>query len=270
MSLTPPVVLSIAGYDPSSGAGVTADIKTIAAHRCYGITCITALTVQSTAGVKRVAPVPPELVRETLNELAADVKIAAVRIGMLGSAEVADAVADFLRESSLANIVLDPILKASSGAALLDKPGITVLCQRLLPLAAVITPNVDEAAVLTGLLVTQIGEMKAAAARLHEMGAAAVVITGGHLAEPVDLLSVKSPAGIAQEEFRTPRLPSGSTHGTGCAFATALACNLALRQALRDAVKAAGEFVRQALAAAYPLGKGAGPIHHLYRFDREG
>ncbi len=265
---TPPIVLSIAGYDPSAGAGVTADIKTIAAHRCYGVACITALTVQSTAGVKRVEPLAPDLVRQTLDELAADMGIAAVRIGMLGSAAVANAVADFLCDKPLSNVVLDPVLKASSGAALLDLAGINVLREHLLPLATVVTPNVDEAAALAGMAVTGTSEVRPAAARLHELGARAVVITGGHLPEPADLLSIKSATGIEQEEFSGERLDSPSTHGTGCAFATALACNLALGRGLRESVIAAKEFVHQAIAVAYPVGKGTGPIHHLFRFEK--
>src|SRR5450755_3554859 len=128
---TPPVVLTIAGFDPSSGAGVTADIKTIAAHDCYGVACITALTVQSTQGVRRVLPVAPEMVRETLGELAADFHLAAVHIGMLGSGIMVQAVADFLADRKLANVVLDPVLKASSGAELLDVPGIRLLAEKL-------------------------------------------------------------------------------------------------------------------------------------------
>src|SRR5258708_5079222 len=151
MTEKPPVVLTIAGFDPSSGAGVTADIKTIAAHGCYGVACITAMTVQSTAGVRRGDPADPTLVRDTLEELASDMKIGAVLIGMLGSGKVAKAVTEFLAGQKLPNVVLDPILNASSGPALLDREGSKVLATQLLPLAAVVTPNVEEAAILTGL-----------------------------------------------------------------------------------------------------------------------
>src|SRR5271155_1283787 len=189
MAEAPPVVLTIAGFDPSSGAGVTADIKTIAAHGCYGVACITAMTVQSTAGIRRVEAADPDLVTETLQELAIDISIAAVHIGMLGSAKVVRAVAEFLgprpgkagSRNRLPNVVLDPILKSSSGADLLDAAGIRVLIEKLIPLADVITPNVDEASQLTGLKVTDLDEMRAAAAKLHAMGSAAVVVTGGHL-----------------------------------------------------------------------------------------
>src|SRR5579863_10553974 len=189
----PPVVLSIAGFDPSCGAGVTADIKTIAAHGCYGVACITALTVQSTAGVSRVDPVDPGLIADTLEELAADIPISAVHLGMLGTGKVVKAVAEFLARSSgkskLPNIVLDPIIKSSSGAELLDAPGIKLLIEKLIPIADVITPNVDEAAALTGLKVTDLEQMRVAVAKLHQMGSAAAVITGGHLEKAIDLLS---------------------------------------------------------------------------------
>lgn len=265
-----PVVLSIAGYDPTSGAGVTADIKTMAAHGCYGLTCITALTVQSTRGVKRVEPVAAQVVADSLAELASDFKIAGVRIGMLGSAEVAEAVAAWLESIRPPNVVLDPVLKASSGAQLLEAPGVEVLKNRLLRLADVITPNLAEAAVLTGMEVKDLATMSAAAGRLHELGARAVVITGGHLKRPVDLLSVVRPGKKArQAEFAGKRVDSPSTHGTGCAFATALACNLARGFELKDSVRASGRYVHQAIAHAYPLGQGRGPINHLYAMREE-
>src|SRR5207248_363182 len=151
MPQTPPVVLTIAGFDPSSGAGITADIKTIAAHGCYGVACITAMTVQSTQGVSRVEALPARLISDTLKELSQDVEIAAVKIGMLGSAEVAAAVGDFLNSAKLPNVVLDPILRSTSGARLLEPKGEKLMLERLLPLATVITPNLDEAAALSGL-----------------------------------------------------------------------------------------------------------------------
>ncbi len=229
MTEKPPIVLTIAGFDPSSGAGVTADIKTIAAHGCYGVGCITAMTVQSTAGVRRLEPINPDLVTETLEELVADLEIAAVHIGMLGSGKVVKAVADFLGrlggKRRLANIVLDPILKSSSGTDLLDPLGRKLLQERLIPLADVITPNTDEAFALTGIKVTGIDEMKAAAAKLHKMGSSAVVVTGGHLDQAIELLSYSTTRGIETEAFKAERQQSNSTHGTGCAFSTSMACS---------------------------------------------
>jgi hydroxymethylpyrimidine/phosphomethylpyrimidine kinase len=274
MAEKPPVVLTIAGFDPSSGAGVTADIKTIAAHGCYGVSCITAMTVQSTSGVKRVEPSDPVLVTDTLEELRADVEIQAVHVGMLGSGKVAGAVADFLSHAGpnrerLRNVVLDPILKSSSGADLLDASGIRVLIDRLIPLADVVTPNVDEAGVLTGINVKGLDEMKAAAAKLHQRGASAVVVTGGHLERAIDLLSFTTKHGVEQEVFKAPRQRSNSTHGTGCAFATAMACHLALDRRIAEATFLAKTYVTAAISNGHPLGRGVGPVHHLYRMDQQ-
>ena len=269
MALKPPVVLTIAGFDPGSGAGITADIKTIAAHGCYGVACITALTVQSTGGVRRVETVDAGLVTETLAELASDVEIAAVHVGMLGSGKVVRAIADFLAQQKLPNVVLDPILKSSSGADLLDAAGARLLTEKLIPLATVLTPNVDEASALTGLPVTDPEQMRAAARKLHEMGASAVVITGGHLEKAIDLLSFTSSRGIQQELFKSARLKSNSTHGTGCAFATAVACHLALGRGLPEAVLLAKAYVAAAISNAHPLGRGIGPVHHLYRMQEQ-
>jgi len=264
----PPVVLTIAGFDPSSGAGVTADIKTIAAHGCYGVSCITALTVQSTAGVRRVEPISPELVTETLEELASDVPIAAMHIGMLGAGPVVRAVARFLEQQSAKNVVLDPILKSSSGADLLDADGARLLREKLIPLATVVTPNLDEASALTGLAVENLEQMRAAAHRLHAMGSPAVVITGGHLEQAIDLLSFTSERGIDQEVFKSARLRSNSTHGTGCAFASSVACHLALGRGLPESVLLAKAYVAASISNAHPLGRGTGPIHHLYRMQQ--
>ena len=265
MAITPPVVMTVAGYDPSSGAGVTADIKTIAAHDCYGISCVTALTVQSTQGVRRVAPVDAAIITETLEELAADFAIEAVHIGMLGTEKVAKAVAEFLAKAGLPHIVLDPILKSSSGADLLDPAGTRILIEKLIPIAELVTPNQDEAAALTGFPVTNLAEMREAAGRLHSLGAANVVVTGGHLDKAIDLLSFKTGRGLEMETFKAERQRSNSTHGTGCAFATALACHLAHGRGLPEAVLLSKAYVSAAIANAYPVGHGIGPVHHLYR-----
>lgn len=281
MAEKPPVILTIAGFDPSSGAGVTADIKTIAAHACYGVSCITAMTVQSTAGVKKVEPSDPALVMDTLEELTSDIEVAAVHIGMLGSGKVAKAVADFLggsanrlgngasKKTRLPNIVLDPVLKSSSGADLLDASGTRVLLERLIPICDIVTPNVDEAAAITDLKIKDLEEMKAAAATLHEMGAPAVVITGGHLDKAMDLLSFTTKHGVEQEVFKAERQRSNSTHGTGCAFATAMACHLALDRGLAEATLLAKTYVTAAILNGQPLGKGTGPVNHLYRMSQQ-
>ncbi len=269
MAATPPVVLTIAGFDPSSGAGITADIKTIAAHECYGVACITALTVQSTQGVRRVQGVDPDFIADTLQELASDLAVAAVHIGMLGNQQVVAVVADFLGQAHLPHVVLDPILKSSSGADLLDAAGTRLMIEKLIPLAELVTPNLDEAGALTGMAVTNLDQMGEAAARLHSLGAANVVVTGGHLEKAIDLLSFTTARGAEQEIFKADRQRSNSTHGTGCAFATALACHLAHGRGLPEAVLLSKAYVSAAITNAHPLGKGVGPLHHLYRMGQQ-
>jgi hydroxymethylpyrimidine/phosphomethylpyrimidine kinase len=253
-----PVVLSIAGHDPSSGAGITADIKTMAAHGCYGVTCITALTVQSTRGVRGVEPVAGQMIAETLEELAGDMEIAAVKIGMLGSADAVRAVTGFLKQHQPPNVVLDPVLISSSGMKLLSAEGEQILKEHLLALALIVTPNIAEAAALTGLRVANLDEMASAAARLRALGARNLVITGGHLAPPADLISAQS--GKRPVVLTGKKISSRGTHGTGCAFSTALACNLALGQDLLNAIKQAKRFVEAALKKPPGVGKGVGPV----------
>jgi hydroxymethylpyrimidine/phosphomethylpyrimidine kinase len=265
MAAMRPVVLSIAGYDPGSGAGVSADIKTIAAHGCFGISAVTAMTVQNTRGVRSVEPVSGRLMRATLAALADDFPIEHVRIGMLASAEVAGVVADFLEERTPKVVVLDPVIRSSSGAILLGEAGIPVLRERLLPLATLITPNIDEAAELVGAPVTTVAEMQTAAKSLHSLGARNVVITGGHLPQNVDLLLLES--GEAHE-IGGAKIESTSTHGTGCAFATSITCSMALGATLPDAVRKGKKYVENSVRSAYAIGKGSGPIHHLFDFDR--
>lgn len=253
-----PVILSIAGYDPSSGAGVTADVKTIAALGCYGVTCITALTVQSTRGVKRVDPVEGRVITETLEELVNDLDIAAVKIGMLGSVEATRAVAAFLKRHRPQQVVLDPVIRSSSGAELISKEALLVLKDRLVRMVSVITPNIDEAAALTGMRVTNTDEMGAAALRLRAMGARNVIVTGGHVDPPTDVISSESSADVIALKGRM--IMSRSTHGTGCAFSTALACKLAQGQNLVAAAKAAKQFVETALRNPPMMGRGISPV----------
>lgn len=256
--MSPPVVLSIAGHDPSSGAGITADIKTIAAHKCYGVTCITALTVQSTRGVKGVEPVEGRVISDILEELNSDFEIAAIKIGMLGSAEAARAVAAFLKRNQPRNVVLDPVIKSSSGADLISTEGLQIVKQRLLAMAQVITPNAAEAAVLTGQSTHTPEEIEAAAWQLRRMGARNAIITGGHFDPPLDTLSLES-----QQKAITltgDKILSRSTHGTGCAFSTALACRMALGKNVLESAKHAKSYVESALKRAPSLGRGIGPV----------
>lgn len=264
---SPKVVLTIAGFDPSSGAGITADLKTIAAHGLYGVGCVTALTVQTTQGVLRSEAVRPELVRETLEALIDDTPPAAVKIGMLGSTEVAALVAEFLRTNHLPIVVLDPVLRSSSGASLLNdgEAGIRVLRGELFSLADVITPNIDEASALTGVRVSDAETMEAACREFQKLGAKTTVIKGGHLDEPKDVLATISADGtLVFRWYQNEKVPGKSVHGTGCAYASAVACNLAKGLPLDRAVLLARDYVFLGLKEAYPVGKGAEPVNHFH------
>ncbi|HTZ59949.1 MAG TPA: bifunctional hydroxymethylpyrimidine kinase/phosphomethylpyrimidine kinase [Acidobacteriaceae bacterium] len=268
---TRPVALSIAGFDPSSGAGITADLKTFAAHRIYGVACISALTVQSTLGVRTIEPLSPNLVRETLDCLTEDITISGIKIGMLGDGAVAGEIAAFLARQSgkidRRRIVLDPIVKSSSGAQLIDANGIRILRDKLLASVGWITPNVQELAVLAGEGLP----VPVAASRLVDMAATQgnaelnVVVTGGDLDQPNDFL-----LGSSGEEswFQGEKVVTSSTHGTGCAFSSALLCALILGESPQQAVHSAKAYVTEGLRTAYPVGKGKGPINHLFRSEK--
>lgn len=267
---TKPVALTIAGFDPGSGAGITADLKTFAAHQIYGVACISALTVQSTLGVRAVEPLSPSLIRQTLECLAEDVIFSGIKIGMLGSAGIAAEVAAFLAGPSAniprRQIVLDPVLRSSSGTPLIDANGILVIRDRLLERVGWITPNVQELAIL----VDEDKTIPAAAYRLKDMAGRKgndelnVVVTGGDLDQPNDFLLTSSGE---ESWFRGENVVTSSTHGTGCAFSCALLCELILGQGSGEAVEAAKAYVTEALRTAYPVGKGKGPMNHLFRCD---
>ena len=266
------VALSIAGFDPSSGAGVTADLKTFAAHGVYGVACATALTVQSTLGVRAVEPVAAATVRATLECLADDVDLAGVKLGMLARADIVAEVVRFLRSGHGAQIprdrvVLDPVLRSTSGAELLDPAGVDQMRSELLGLIGWITPNLAELALLTGRAVTGHEDVPEAARALRSIAAGLgnpglrVVVTGGHLRRPDDFL-------VADEgEFwlRGEHVATESSHGTGCAFASALLCQRIAGFSPADAVTNAKAYVTVALRSAYPVGKGHGPMHHLFK-----
>jgi hydroxymethylpyrimidine/phosphomethylpyrimidine kinase len=263
---TPPILLTIAGFDPSCGAGVAADLKTFAAHNCYGVAAITALTVQSTQGVKSVHATPAAQLRAQLDELAADVTIAAVKIGMLANRGNAAAVTEFLDKHKFAQVVLDPVFRPTAGNEdLLDTGGLKFVRDELLKRVRVITPNMPEAEFLTGMEVKDLNSMKAAGQKLVEMGARAVVVTGGHMDKPIDVLC----EGSEVETFGGDHVKSPNTHGSGCTFSSAIAAQLALGLQLREAVILAKAYVTKAIEKSYQIGKGAGPLNQLYRFHQE-
>jgi hydroxymethylpyrimidine kinase/phosphomethylpyrimidine kinase len=263
---SPPILLTIAGFDPSCGAGIAADLKTFAAHNCYGIAAIAALTVQSSEGVKSVHATPASTLRAQLDVLADDVSIAAVKIGMLANRANASVVAEFLDARKFAHVVLDPVTRPTAGnAELLDAAGLKFVRDELLKRVSVITPNMPEAGFLTGIDVKDIASMKEAALRLAEMGARAVIVTGGHMDKPTDVLC----EGGAVETFGGDHVRSPNTHGSGCTFSSAIAAQLAAGQQLPQAVILAKAYVTKAIEKAYQVGKGPGPLNQLFRFHQD-
>jgi hydroxymethylpyrimidine/phosphomethylpyrimidine kinase len=260
-----PRVLSIAGSDSGGGAGIQADLKTFAALGCFGMTAITALTAQNTLGVRSIHAVPLQILADQIDAVVEDIGVDAVKIGMLHSADTVRTVAAALQRHGLRKVVLDPVMVATSGAKLIDDRAIAVLVRELFPLATVVTPNLDEAALLVGQPLRSEADMEAAARQLVERGANAVLVKGGHLEGGTvsDLLLAR---GAAPLWMRAPRIPSGNTHGTGCTLSSAIASHLALGAGLVQAVEGARAFVRGALAAGADVrtGAGSGPLNHAF------
>jgi hydroxymethylpyrimidine/phosphomethylpyrimidine kinase len=256
-----PVLLTIAGFDPSSGAGITADLQVFAAHGFYGTSCITALTVQSTRGVAAVEPVA-KLIEKTLEHLDADLPPAGIKIGMLATAEVVRAVAAYLTKirGRRIPVVLDPVIQSSSGAALLDAKGLAALRHDLLPLVDWMTPNRDELAALSGVG-TPVEDGLRELGRLHPH--LHIVATGGDHIGPATVDVLLTPAGELHR-FEGERIQTTSTHGTGCAFSSALLARLVLGDAPVAAVAAAKAYVTQALRQAPGIGGGNGPLNLLW------
>ncbi len=261
-----PIVLSIAGFDPSCGAGVGADLKTFAAHNCYGVAAVTALTVQSTLGVKSIHATPSTTLRAQLDALAEDMQIAAIKIGMLGSRANAAAVGEFLDAVHVAHVVLDPVIQPSAGGPeLLDAAGVKYLSEELMQRASVVTPNISEAALLAGLEIKDLAGMEAAARKLIERGARAVIVKGGHMEKAVDVLF----DGVEMTVLGGDHVKSENTHGSGCTFAAAIAAQLACGHPLAEAAMLAKAYVTKAIESGFAIGKGPGPLDHFYRTHHE-
>lgn len=255
-------VLTIAGSDSSGGAGIQADIKTIAAHHLFAQSAITALTVQNTTGVFDVMEVPPHIVTAQIHAVFDDIRPDAVKVGMVSSPQIARAIADSLRACEARNIVVDPVMVATSGADLAGDGTVKALGETLIPLAAVITPNRLEAEVLSGLPVEDAtGQERAAVAAAAQSGVP-VLVKGGHNVEDAnDVLAY--PDG-ATRWFAGRRICNPNTHGTGCTLSSAIACGLAQGESLADAIASAKAYLEGALAAQLDLGRGAGPLDHLF------
>ena len=260
---TYPRILSIAGSDSGGGAGIQADLKTFAALGCYGMTAITALTAQNTLGVRAIHGVPPDMLKSQIDAVMEDLGADAVKIGMLHSAEIVQTVADAIDRHALKNVVLDPVMVATSGAVLIENPAIAALVSELFKRAVLVTPNLDEAALLVGKDLVSEQDMEKAAQDLLNKGARAVLLKGGHLAGDVvsDLLLTPN---SKPHWMRAPRIHTANTHGTGCTLSSAIAAHLALGCSLLDAVEAARAYVREALEAGanVRIGSGNGPLNH--------
>lgn len=256
-------LLSIAGSDSGGGAGIQADLKTFSALGCFGMTAITALTAQNTTGVRAIHGVPVNMLVHQIDAAVEDIGVDAVKIGMLHSADVVCAVADSVARHQLKRVVFDPVMVATSGAVLIDAAAISVLVERLFPLAFVITPNLDEAGLLVGRTLHTEGDMEDAASQLLSMGAQAVLLKGGHLKGEVvaDLLAHTDGT---RQWMRDARIQTPNTHGTGCTLSSAIAAFLAGGEELPQAVKSARSYIRGALQAGAQVrtGHGSGPLNH--------
>jgi len=258
------VALTIAGSDSGGGAGIQADIKTMAALGVYGTSVITAITAQNTVTVSAVHEVPVEVIAAQLDAVLSDFPVGGAKTGMLSSRAIIETVQQKIRQYDIRNLVIDPVMVAKSGDRLLRGDAIDALRQ-LLPLALVITPNIPEAEVLTGMAIRDEVEREDAARRLHEMGPQWVVIKGGHLpGAPVDLLW----DGRRTRRLQAERIETTSTHGTGCTFSAAIAALLSKGADVEMAIVEAKEFVTEAITYAEPLGRGHGPLKHHYRQEQ--
>jgi hydroxymethylpyrimidine/phosphomethylpyrimidine kinase len=257
-------VLVIAGSDSGGGAGIQADIKTIAALDGYAATAITALTAQDTTGVHDVLPVPPDFVARQIRAVLDDIGADAIKTGMLGDAATVATVCDALSGCD-APLVLDPVMVAKGGARLLTAASVDVMVARLLPRATVLTPNLPEAEALTGMAIMDLDAMHRAADALLRLGAPAVLLKGGHL--PGEMVTDLLATAQGAQAFSAPRIVSRHTHGTGCTLASAIATGLAQGMTLRDAALRARAFVRAAIAAAPGYGAGHGPLNHNVRWS---
>jgi len=261
----PARVLAIAGSDSGGGAGLQADIKTLTVFGCYAMTAVTAVTVQDTTGVFGVHPVPPGVVGAQISRVLSDIGADAVKIGMLGSGAIAEAVAAALAAHASIPLVLDTVMLAKGGAALIDAAGVAVLKSRLMPGAWLVTPNAPEAAALAGIHVETRDDLVLAGQALIALGARAALVKGAHLEGATVTDALVTPDRV--HLFEAPRIQSRSTHGTGCTLASAIAAGIAQGMTLYDSVARAHRYVREAISAAPGFGRGAGPLNHMHGQD---
>ena len=262
-----PVVMTIAGFDPSGGAGVLADIKTISAFGCYGVAAVTSLTVQNTQQVFEAHHQSAATVRRQIEALADDFEIAAIKTGMLPTAEIVFEVARTIGPKASSIVLVDPVLTSTSGFDLCDEGAVNALTGLLFPLASLVTPNIAEAARITGLDIRDYATMHRAAEAILKMGAGAVLITGGDAGSDRSTDFLLDAEGAST--YSAERVTSTNTHGTGCTLASAIACLLARGHSLREAIPLAKQYIKEAILGAPSLGHGRGPLNHFSRwFER--
>ena len=266
MSVKMKTALSIAGSDSSGGAGIQADMKTMSAHGIYAMTAITALTAQNTTGVTGILEATPEFLAQQLDAVFTDIFPDAVKIGMVSSAPLIRVIAEKLRQYQARHIVVDPVMVATSGSRLIQDEAVETLKQELLPLAEVITPNIPEAEVLSGMKISNASDMEKAARHIAEACPCAVLLKGGHDLNDANDLLVQNGEVLW---FYGRRINNPNTHGTGCTLSSAIASNLARGMELKDAVRRAKAYISGALAAMLDLGKGRGPMNHLFDLESE-
>lgn len=254
-------VLTIAGSDCSGGAGIQADIKTITAHKMYAMSVITALTAQNTLGVTEIADMTPEFVAAQMDAVFTDIVPDSVKIGMVSSSEIIHVIADKLKQYGAKNIVVDPVMVSTSGCRLISKEAQKTLMEELIPCGTVITPNIPESEVLSGLKIRTEEDMIAAAEKISEHYSGAVLVKGGHFVnDAIDLLYQDGNV----RWYRAERIENPNTHGTGCTLSSAIACHLAAGKSLEESIQNAKEYLTGALAAMLDLGHGSGPLNHVY------
>ena len=253
--------LTIAGSDSSGGAGIQADMKTMTANGVYAMSAVTALTAQNTTGVTDILESTPHFLGEQLDAIFTDIFPDAVKIGMVSSADLIVVIAEKLKQYKAKNIVVDPVMVATSGAKLLRDDAVEALCRELLPLAAVLTPNIPEAEILSGMTITDAVGMEAADKYISEKYGCAVLCKGGHKVNDADDLLWRDGSG---KWFHGKRINNPNTHGTGCTLSSAIASNLAKGYDLDESVERAKEYISGALAAMLDLGRGSGPMNHMF------
>ena len=260
-------VLSIAGSDCSGGAGIQADLKTFSAHGVFGMSVIVSVVAENTSRVIDIQDVTPEMIKKQIDAIFEDIEVDAVKIGMLSTPACMKAVSEKLRQYKPSNIIVDPVMYAKNGCPLMEETAVDSLIEFIIPLADVLTPNIPEAEKISGLSISTVKDMEAAAVKIYEMGCKGVIIKGGHKeGSALDVLY----DGSEFTHFETERIDTKNTHGTGCTFSSAVASQLALGFSIKDAVSKAKDYVTTAIRHSLEIGKGNGPTHHFYELYKKG